>query len=90
MLIRFSSFPNLVSSDSPSVPSVLTSPLARLYPVVVCPTVLDFRRDKPQGVDRFKVLDVICAPPFTNAEGLSTEVAVDLEEGKKHSSWIHV
>ncbi len=33
---------------------------------------------------------VICAPPFTNAEGLSTEVAVDLEEGKKHSSWIHV
>jgi mRNA interferase MazF len=25
---------------------------------------------------------------FTNGEGLSTQVAVDLEEGLKHSSWI--
>jgi mRNA interferase MazF len=31
---------------------------------------------------------VICAPAFTNGEGLSTQVAVDLEEGMKHSSWI--
>ena len=31
---------------------------------------------------------VICAPVFTNGEGLSTQVAVDLEEGMKHSSWI--
>ena len=33
---------------------------------------------------------VICAPVFANAEGLSTEVAVDFEEGKKHSSGIQV
>jgi mRNA interferase MazF len=31
---------------------------------------------------------VICAPIFTNGEGLSTQVAVDLQEGMKHSSWI--
>ena len=31
---------------------------------------------------------VICAPVFTNGEGISTQVAVDLAEGMKHSSWI--
>jgi mRNA interferase MazF len=31
---------------------------------------------------------VICAPVFSNGEGLSTQVAVDLAEGMKHPSWI--
>jgi mRNA interferase MazF len=31
---------------------------------------------------------VVCAPIFTNAEGLSTQVAVGPEEGLKHASWI--
>ena len=35
-----------------------------------------------------KFSTVICAPVFTNGEGLSTQVAVDLEEGMNHSSWI--
>jgi mRNA interferase MazF len=35
-----------------------------------------------------KFSTVICAPVFTNGEGLSTQVAVDLEGGLKHSSWI--
>jgi mRNA interferase MazF len=35
-----------------------------------------------------KFSTVICASVFTNGEGLSTQVAVDLAEGTKHSSWI--
>jgi len=35
-----------------------------------------------------KFSTVICAPVFTNGEGLSTQVAVDIAEGMKHSSWI--
>lgn len=35
-----------------------------------------------------KFSTVICAPVFTNGEGLSTQVAVDLAEGLKHPSWI--
>jgi len=35
-----------------------------------------------------KFSTVICAPVFTNGEGLSTQVAVDLEEGMKHTNWI--
>jgi mRNA interferase MazF len=31
---------------------------------------------------------VICAPVFSNGEGLSTEVAIGPNEGMKHSSWI--
>ena len=31
---------------------------------------------------------VICAPVFSNGEGLSTQVAVGLDEGLKHPSWI--
>jgi mRNA interferase MazF len=31
-----------------------------------------------------KFSTVICAPVFTNGEGLSTQVAVDLREGMKH------
>jgi len=35
-----------------------------------------------------KFSTVICAPVFTNGEGLSTQVAVKLEEGLKQPSWI--
>jgi len=31
---------------------------------------------------------VVCAPVFTNGEGLSTQVAVGPDEGLRHSSWI--
>jgi mRNA interferase MazF len=31
---------------------------------------------------------VVCAPVFTDGEGLSTQVAVGVEEGLKHESWI--
>ena len=31
---------------------------------------------------------VICAPVFSNGEGLSTQVAIGPDEGMKHSSWI--
>jgi mRNA interferase MazF len=31
---------------------------------------------------------VVCAPVFTNGEGLSTQVAVGVDEGLKHESWI--
>ena len=31
---------------------------------------------------------VICAPVFSNGEGLSTQVPIDTDEGAKHRSWI--
>ena len=31
---------------------------------------------------------VICAPVFSNGEGLSTQVAIGTNEGLKHPSWI--
>jgi mRNA interferase MazF len=31
---------------------------------------------------------VICAPVYTNGEGLSTQIAIGPDEGLKHSSWI--
>jgi mRNA interferase MazF len=31
---------------------------------------------------------VICAPVYSNAEGLSTQVAVGPEEGLKHPCWV--
>ena len=31
---------------------------------------------------------VVCAPVFTDGEGLSTQVAVGVNEGLKHESWI--
>jgi mRNA interferase MazF len=31
---------------------------------------------------------VICAPVFSNGEGLSTQVAIGTDEGVKHPSWI--
>ena len=35
-----------------------------------------------------KFSTAICAPVFTSGEGLSTQVAVGLDEGLKHPSWI--
>ncbi len=35
-----------------------------------------------------KFSSVICAPVFTNGEGLSTQVAIDIGEGMKHLYWI--
>jgi mRNA interferase MazF len=35
-----------------------------------------------------KFSTVICAPVFTSADGLSTQVPIGPEEGLKHSSWI--
>jgi len=32
---------------------------------------------------------LICAPIFTEGQGLSTQVRVGIEEGLKHESWIH-
>lgn len=31
---------------------------------------------------------VVCAPVFTKGHGLSTQVAIGIEEGLKHESWI--
>ena len=31
---------------------------------------------------------VICAPVFTSGQGLTTQVAVGIEEGLKHPSWL--
>jgi len=31
---------------------------------------------------------VICAPVFSNGEGLSTQVGIGIDEGLKHPSWI--
>ena len=31
---------------------------------------------------------VVCAPVFSNGDGLSTQVAIGPDEGLKHSSWI--
>jgi mRNA interferase MazF len=31
---------------------------------------------------------VICAPIFSSGEGLSTQIAIGLDEGLKHASWI--
>jgi mRNA interferase MazF len=32
---------------------------------------------------------VVCAPIYTEGGGLATQVAVGVEEGLKHESWIH-
>jgi mRNA interferase MazF len=62
-----------------------------------------YRVPKPEGdpkrhrsfvlVSRQRLIDsaystVICAPIFTNGDALSTQVAVGLQEGLKHASWI--
>ena len=35
-----------------------------------------------------KFSTVICSPVFTSGEGLSTQVAVGVDEGLKHPSWV--
>jgi mRNA interferase MazF len=35
-----------------------------------------------------KFSTVICAPVFTNGEGLTTQIEIGPEEGLKHQSWI--
>ena len=62
-----------------------------------------YRVHKPEGdpkrhrafvvVSRQTLVDsgyatVVCAPIFTNGDGLSTQVAIGQEEGLKHESWI--
>jgi mRNA interferase MazF len=62
-----------------------------------------YRVHKPEGdpkrhqafvvVSRQTLLDsaygtVVCAPIFTNGDGLSTQLAVGEDEGLKHGSWI--
>jgi mRNA interferase MazF len=32
---------------------------------------------------------VVCAPVMTHGQGLATQVAIGIEEGMKHESWIH-
>ena len=62
-----------------------------------------YRVEKPEGdakryrsfvvVSRQGLIDsaystVVCAPVFTNGDGLSTQVSIGQEEGLKHQSWI--
>jgi len=62
-----------------------------------------YRAHKPEGdprrhrvcvvVSRQALIDsnystVVCAPVFTNGDGISTQVAVGVDEGLKHDSWI--
>ncbi len=62
-----------------------------------------YRTHKPEGdpkrhricivISRQALIDsgfstVICAPVFSNGEGISTQVAVGPDEGLKHDSWI--
>jgi mRNA interferase MazF len=41
-----------------------------------------------QGLIDSRYSTVVCAPVYTNGEGLSTQVSVGPEEGLKHESWI--
>ena len=41
-----------------------------------------------QALISSKFWTAICAPVFTNGEGLATQVEVGPEEGLKHASWI--
>jgi mRNA interferase MazF len=62
-----------------------------------------YRVHRPEGdpkrfrsfviVSRQRLIDsaystIICAPVFTDGDGLSTQVSVGPEEGLKHESWI--
>ncbi|MFZ0734747.1 MAG: type II toxin-antitoxin system PemK/MazF family toxin [Candidatus Sulfotelmatobacter sp.] len=49
----------------------------RCYVVVSRPELIDSARSS-----------VICAPLFTKGRGLSTQIAVGVDEGLKHESWI--
>jgi mRNA interferase MazF len=41
-----------------------------------------------QGLIDSRFSTLICAPVYSNGEGLATQVAVGPEEGLKHESWI--
>jgi mRNA interferase MazF len=49
----------------------------RIFAIVSRPALID---------SRFSTL--VCAPVFSNGEGLSTQVAIGVDEGLKHPSWI--
>jgi mRNA interferase MazF len=51
--------------------------LYRIFAIVSRPALID---------SRFST--VVCAPVFSNGEGLSTQVAIGIDEGLKHPSWI--
>jgi mRNA interferase MazF len=41
-----------------------------------------------QALSNSSYSTVVCAPVFTEGEGLSTQVAIGVDEGLKHESWI--
>ena len=41
-----------------------------------------------QALVQSRFSTVICAPVYSNGEGLSTQVAIGIDEGLKHPSWI--
>jgi mRNA interferase MazF len=62
-----------------------------------------YRAHKPEGdpkrhrvcvvVSRQALIDssystVVCAPVFSRGEGISTQVAIGVDEGLKHESWV--
>jgi mRNA interferase MazF len=62
-----------------------------------------YRAHKPEGdpkrhricvvVSRQALIDssystVVCAPVFSSGEGISTQVAIGVDEGLKHRSWV--
>jgi mRNA interferase MazF len=49
----------------------------RTFAIVSRPALIDSRFSK-----------VVCAPVFSDGEGLATQVAIGPEEGLKHTSWI--
>lgn len=50
----------------------------RLFAIVSRQSLLDTRYST-----------LICAPVFSEGQGLSTQVRIGIEEGLKHDSWIH-
>jgi mRNA interferase MazF len=42
-----------------------------------------------QALSNTSFSTLICAPVFSDAEGLSTQVPIDVPEGMKHHSWIY-
>jgi mRNA interferase MazF len=42
-----------------------------------------------QGLIDSRYSTVVCAPVYTNGEGLGTRVSIGLDHGLKHESWIH-
>ena len=42
-----------------------------------------------QSVIDTRLSTLICAPVFSEGQGLATQVRIGLDEGLKHDSWIH-